>query len=148
MHHEALDNTRDSHGVSMWIIFEPKIILGEGKSDMGPLGPNVGSWDAYMWYPSLGVFLLFLVGGFKTRAPVIGSASFFNVDAEAWWLAIVQVVVVVELPKVGANVEYLISIPWRHWKPRQHKLKTWAFILNLMLPQNVNVKDEGLQKRV
>jgi hypothetical protein len=83
VHHEALDNTRDSHGVSMWIIFEMKIIQREGKSDMVPLGPNVGSWDAYMWYPSLGVFLLFLVGGFKTRALVIGSASFFNVDAEA-----------------------------------------------------------------
>jgi hypothetical protein len=36
---------------------------------MRPLGPDVGSLDAYMLHPSLGLFLLFLVIGFEARAP-------------------------------------------------------------------------------
>jgi hypothetical protein len=39
---------------------------------MGPLGPNVGSLDTYMLYPSLGLFLLLFVAGFKGRAPSDG----------------------------------------------------------------------------
>jgi hypothetical protein len=42
VYHEAFDNTRDNHDISMWIVFKTKIILGEGNRDMGPLGLDVG----------------------------------------------------------------------------------------------------------
>jgi hypothetical protein len=56
----------------MWIVFQTKVILREGNRNMGPLGPNVGSLDAYMLYPSLGLFVLLFVVGFKARAPSDG----------------------------------------------------------------------------
>jgi hypothetical protein len=70
--HEAFDNTRDNHDISMWIIFEMKIILREGNRDMGPLGPNVGSLNTYILHPSLGLFILFRVARFEARAPSNG----------------------------------------------------------------------------
>jgi hypothetical protein len=54
------------------IILETKIILIKGNGDMRPLGLNVGSLDAYLLHPSLGFFLLFIVAGFKARAPSDG----------------------------------------------------------------------------
>jgi hypothetical protein len=39
---------------------------------MGTLGPNVGSLDTYMVYPSLGLFILPFVAGFEARAPSDG----------------------------------------------------------------------------
>jgi hypothetical protein len=65
----------------MWIIFEMKAILREGNRNMGPLGPNVGSLDAYKMYPSLGLFLLFFVAGFEGRARVMRSIS-FSIDGD------------------------------------------------------------------
>jgi hypothetical protein len=53
----------------MWIIFKTKVFLRKGGMNMRPLGPDVGSLDAYMLHPSLGLFLLFLVIGFEARAP-------------------------------------------------------------------------------
>jgi hypothetical protein len=69
VYHEPFNNTRDNHGISMWIVFETKVILLEGNRNMGPLGPNVGSLVSYMLYPSLGLFLLLFVAGFEDRAP-------------------------------------------------------------------------------
>jgi hypothetical protein len=66
----------------MSVIFETKVILREGNRDMGPFGPNVGSFYTYMLHPSLGFFLLFFVAGFEARALVMGSKSFFNADVE------------------------------------------------------------------
>jgi hypothetical protein len=56
----------------MWTILETKSILRKGNRDMRPLGLNVGSLDAYMLHPSLGLFLLFLVAGFEARSPSDG----------------------------------------------------------------------------
>jgi hypothetical protein len=60
----------------MWIIFEMKAILIDGNRNMGPLGPNVGSLDAYKMYPYLGLFLLFFVPGFEGQTRVMRSISF------------------------------------------------------------------------
>jgi hypothetical protein len=49
----------------MWIIVEAKIVLRKSDRNMGPLGPNVGSLDAYMLHSSLGLFLLFLIDVFE-----------------------------------------------------------------------------------
>jgi hypothetical protein len=68
VHHKVFDDTRDNHCIFMWIILKTKIILTKGNRDMGPLGPNVGSLDAYMLYPSLGLVLLFLIAGFEAHA--------------------------------------------------------------------------------
>jgi hypothetical protein len=67
----------------MWIIFETKTVLRKGDSNMGPLGPNVGSLDFYMLHPSLGLFLSFLIDGFEARAPVMGNTSFPKDNDEA-----------------------------------------------------------------
>jgi hypothetical protein len=53
----------------VYIVLETKIILRKGDENMGPLGANVGSSNTYMLHPSLGLFLSFLVVGFKARAP-------------------------------------------------------------------------------
>ena len=34
VYYEAFDDTRDNHGISMWIILEMKIILRENNRDM------------------------------------------------------------------------------------------------------------------
>jgi hypothetical protein len=44
---------------------------------MGPLGPNVGSLDAYILYPSW-AFLLHFVARFKARAPSDGEHMFLH----------------------------------------------------------------------
>jgi hypothetical protein len=69
MDNEALFDTRDYHGISMWVILETNILLVKCNGNVRPLGFNVGSLDTHMWYPSLGFFSLFLVAGFKARAP-------------------------------------------------------------------------------
>jgi hypothetical protein len=67
VYYEAFDDTRDNHGISMWIILEMKIILRKGNMDMRPFGLDVGSLDTHMLHPSLGLFLLFLVARFGAR---------------------------------------------------------------------------------
>jgi hypothetical protein len=67
----------------MWIILEMKIILRKCDSNMGALGPNVGSLDTYMMHPSLDLFLFFLLLGEKLKPPVMGSSSFSKDDDEA-----------------------------------------------------------------
>jgi hypothetical protein len=56
----------------MWIVLEMKVLMRKGDRDMGPLGPDVGSLDTYMMHPSLRIFLLFLIDGFKAQAPSDG----------------------------------------------------------------------------
>jgi hypothetical protein len=62
---KSLDNTRYNHGITMWIILELKIFLGEGDRDMRPLLLVVGSLNPYILHSSLGFILLPLVGWFE-----------------------------------------------------------------------------------
>jgi hypothetical protein len=45
----------------MRVIFEPKVLLGEGDWDVGPLGLDEGSLHPNMLHPSLRFLLLLLV---------------------------------------------------------------------------------------
>jgi hypothetical protein len=72
VYYEAFDDTIDNHGILMWIILETYIFLRKGNGNMRPLGLDVGSLDAYMLHPFLGLFLLLFVDGFKARAPSDG----------------------------------------------------------------------------
>jgi hypothetical protein len=65
MDYKTFDYTGDNHDISVWIIFKTKIFLREGNRNVGPLGPNVGSLDAYILHPSLGFFLVLFVAGFE-----------------------------------------------------------------------------------
>jgi hypothetical protein len=65
VYYETFDYTRDNHGFSVRVIFETKIIMKEGNRDMVPFGPDVGSLDTYMLHPSLGLFFLPFIAGFK-----------------------------------------------------------------------------------
>jgi hypothetical protein len=65
VYYETFYYTRDNHGISVRVIVETKIILREGNRDMGPFGPDVGSLDTYMLHPSLGLFFLLFIAGFK-----------------------------------------------------------------------------------
>ena len=33
---KSFDNTRDNHGIVVWVIFELKVLLGEGDWNVGP----------------------------------------------------------------------------------------------------------------
>jgi hypothetical protein len=78
VNYETFDYIRDNHGISVWVIFETKIILKESNRDMGPFGPNVGSLDTYMLHPSLGFFLLLFVTGFEEGAPSNGESELLH----------------------------------------------------------------------
>jgi hypothetical protein len=127
VHHEDFYDTRDNHSIFMRIILGTKIILGKGTRNMGPLGPNVGSWMTTCCTLLWASFFCFLLLGSKLEPPIIGSTSFFNVDAKAWWLAIllvvVRVVVVVESLEVGTNVGDLFFDCYMAPKIRQHMLR-------------------------
>jgi hypothetical protein len=69
MDHNVVYNTRDHHGVSVWIVLETKIILRECDWYVGPFGLDVGSLDTHMLHPSLGFFPLLPFARFETRAP-------------------------------------------------------------------------------
>jgi hypothetical protein len=40
---KSLDDTKYNHSIVVGIVFELKILLGEGDWDVGPLGPDEGS---------------------------------------------------------------------------------------------------------
>jgi hypothetical protein len=61
VYYKTFDYTRDNHGISVWVIFETKIILRESNRDMGSFGPDVGSLDTYMLHPPLGFSLLLFI---------------------------------------------------------------------------------------
>jgi hypothetical protein len=46
------------------------------------------------------------------------------------------------------GVGYLISIPKRYWKSRQHKLRMNTFVLGLALLRSVKTKDVGLRTKI
>jgi hypothetical protein len=48
------------------VSFETKIIPREGNRNMRPFGHDVRSLDTYMLHPSLGLFFLLFIAGFKT----------------------------------------------------------------------------------
>jgi hypothetical protein len=77
---------------------------------------------------------IFVVGS-KLEPLVMWRVSFSKEVGEAWWLAmlfiVMKLVVVTRSSEVGANVGYLISIPWRRWESRQHKLGMGTFVLSL-----------------
>src|SRR5688572_28595921 len=58
---KSFDNTRDNHGIVVWVIFELKVLLGEGNRNVRPSCLDEGSLHPNMLYPSLCFLLLFLV---------------------------------------------------------------------------------------
>jgi hypothetical protein len=60
---KSLDNTRYDHIIIVRVIFELKVLLGEGEGDwdVRPLGLDEGSLHPNMLHPSLRFLLLLLV---------------------------------------------------------------------------------------
>jgi hypothetical protein len=106
---KSLDDTRYNHGVVVRIVFELKILLGEGDWNVGPLGSDEGSLHHNMLHSSL-CFLLLLLVGWLLEPPVIGSTSFVTEGATTWLLnEVIVSTVEVSSPEVGANVGNLFS---------------------------------------
>jgi hypothetical protein len=61
MDQKSLDDTRYDHSIIVRVIFELKVILGEGDWDIGPFLFDEGPLHPNMLYPSLCFFLLLLV---------------------------------------------------------------------------------------
>ena len=61
MDQKSLDDTRYDHSIIVRVIFELKVLLGEGDWDVGPFWFDEGSLHANMLYPSLCFLLLILV---------------------------------------------------------------------------------------
>jgi hypothetical protein len=59
---KSLDGTRYDHSIIVRVIFELKVLLGEGDWNVGPLGLDEGSLHPNMLHSSLHFLLLFLVG--------------------------------------------------------------------------------------
>jgi hypothetical protein len=59
---KSLDDTRYDHNIIVRVIFELKILLGEGDRNVRPLRLDEGSLHPNMLHPSLRFLLLLLVG--------------------------------------------------------------------------------------
>jgi hypothetical protein len=107
---KSLDDTRYNHSIVVGIVFELKVLLGEGDWDVGPLGPDEGSLHPTCCTLLCASFFCFLLAGSALEPPVIGSTSFVTEGATAWLLneAIVSTVEV-SSPEVGTNVGDLFS---------------------------------------
>jgi hypothetical protein len=58
---KSLDDIRYVHSIIVRVIFELKVLLGEGDWDVGPLGLHEGSLHPNMLHSSLCFLLLLLV---------------------------------------------------------------------------------------
>jgi hypothetical protein len=58
---ESIDDTRYDHSIIVRVIFELKVLLGEGDWDVRPLGLDEGSLHPNMLHPSMRFLLLLLV---------------------------------------------------------------------------------------
>jgi hypothetical protein len=61
MDQKSLDDTRYDHSIIVTVIFELKVLLGEGDWDVGPFGLDEGSLHPNMLHPSMRFLLLLLV---------------------------------------------------------------------------------------
>jgi hypothetical protein len=61
MDQKSIDDTRYDHSIIVRVIFELKVLLGEGDWNVGPLGLDEGSLHPNMLHPSLRFLLLLLV---------------------------------------------------------------------------------------
>jgi hypothetical protein len=61
MDQKSLDDIRYDHSIIVRVIFELKVLLGEGDCDVGPFLLDEGSLHPNMLYPSLCFLLLLLV---------------------------------------------------------------------------------------
>jgi hypothetical protein len=61
MDQKSLDDTRYDHSIIVRVIFELKVLLGEGDWDVGPFGFDEGSLHPNMLHPSLRFLLLLFV---------------------------------------------------------------------------------------
>jgi hypothetical protein len=61
MDQKFLDDTRYDHSIIVRVIFELKVLLGEGDWDARPFGLDEGSPHPNMMHPSLRFLLLLLV---------------------------------------------------------------------------------------
>jgi hypothetical protein len=98
---KSLDDTRYDHSIIVRVIFELKVLLGEGDWNVGPLGLDEGSLHPNMLHSSL----CFLLAGSELEPSVIGSTSFIAEGATTWLLnEAISSTVEVSSPDVGANV--------------------------------------------
>ena len=110
MDQKSLNDTRYDHSIIMRVIFELKVLLGEGDWDVGPHGSDKGSLHPNMLHSSLASFFCFLLAGSELEPPVIGSTSFVAEGAMTCLLnEAISSIVEVSSPEVGANVEDLFS---------------------------------------
>jgi hypothetical protein len=72
-----------NHGIIVGVILELKVRLRECDWHMRPFRFDVGSLHSNMFYPSLGLLLLFLVGWLKLEPHVIGRTSFVTEGGKA-----------------------------------------------------------------
>jgi hypothetical protein len=61
MDQKSLDDTRYDNSIIVRVIFELKVLLGEGDWDVAPFGLDEGSLHPNMLHPSLRFLLLLLV---------------------------------------------------------------------------------------
>jgi hypothetical protein len=61
MDQKSLDDTRYDHSIIVRVIFELKVLLGEGDWNVGPLGLDEGSLHPNMLHSSLRFLLLLLI---------------------------------------------------------------------------------------
>src|SRR5688572_7394136 len=60
---KSFDNTRDNHGIVVWVIFELKVLLRECNRNVRAYLVDVGSLQPSMLYSSLCFVRLLLVSG-------------------------------------------------------------------------------------
>jgi hypothetical protein len=110
MDQKSLNDTRYDHSIIMRVIFELKVLLGEGDWDVRPFDLMKGPCTPTCCTLLCASFFCFLLAGSKPEPPVIGNTSFIAEDASAWLLnEAISSKVEVSSPEVGANVGDLFS---------------------------------------
>ena len=110
MDQKSLDDAIYDHCIVVRIIFKLKVFLRKGDWNMRPLGLDERSFSPTCCTLLCASFFCFLLAGSELEPPVIGSTSFVDEGAIAWLpCEVIDAIVEVSSPKVGANVGHLFS---------------------------------------
>ena len=86
MDQKSLNDTRYDHSIIMRVIFELKVLLGEGDWDVRPFWLDEGPCTLTCCTLLCASFFYFLLTSSEPEPPVIGNTSFVVEDASAWLL--------------------------------------------------------------
>jgi hypothetical protein len=127
---KTLDDTRYNHSIVVRIVFELKILLGEGDGMWDHLDQMKGPCTLTCCTLLCTSFFCFLLAGFELELLVIGSTSFVTEGATSWLLNETIVSISGSEFTGGGRQCWGLVLKCYELRTRQHKsywLKTFVF---------------------